>query len=393
VAIPAGSTGEVTVRDALAEALPGAWAAWTREYVGYVREGADADPATPPPATLDARPRVVILPGVGVVAIGRDARQARIVADTYGHGRRVIRDAEAIECYVSLPNADAYGVEFWPMELYKLTLAPPEASLARRVALVTGGASGIGRAIAERLGVEGAHVVVADLDLPGAAAVADGIVSRHGIGRALAVACDVTDEASVASAFDAATVAYGGLDILVSNAGIAPSAPIVSMPLATWQRSMDVNATGHFLATRAALRLMATQGTGGSIVFVATKNVMAPGKDFAAYSAAKSAQAQLARVAAIEAGPIGVRVNIVNPDAVFRNSGLWSADVRRNRAAAHGIDEVDLEDHYRRRNLLGVSIDPDQVAEAAWWLASDRSSATTGTVVTVDGGVAPAFPR
>ena len=393
VAVPAGTSGEDAVLDALTKALPSSWGEWAREYVAYVHEGANADPTTPPPAVLDARPRVVILPGLGVATIGRDARQARVVADIYRHGRRVIRDAEAIEEYTSLRNPDAYAVEFWPMELYKLTLAPPEASLARRVALVTGGASGIGRAIAERLGHEGAHVVVADVDLPGAIAVAEGIVARHGTGRALAVACDVTDEASVASAFNAATVAYGGLDILISNAGIAPSAPIASMPLTTWQRSMDVNATGHFLATRAALRLMEAQGTGGSIVFVATKNVMAPGKDFAAYSAAKAAQAQLARVAAMEGGAIGVRVNMINPDAVFRNSGLWSPDVRRNRAAAHGIAEAELEDHYRRRNLLGVTIDPDDVAEVAWWLASDRSRKTTGTVVTVDGGVAAAFPR
>ena len=393
VGIPGGTAGEDAVLGALASSLPVAWGAWAQAYVAYVAEGAAADPATPPPAVLDARPRVVILPGVGVVAVGRDARQAQIVADIYGHGRRVISDAEAIEAYTSLGNADAYGVEFWPMELYKLTLAPPEASLARRVALVTGGASGIGRAIAERLGAEGAHVVVADIDLAGATAVADGIVARHGIGRALPVACDVADEASVGAAFAAATVTYGGLDILVSNAGIAPSAPIAEMALETWQRSLDVNATGHFLATRAALRVMAAQGTGGAIVFVATKNVMAPGKDFAAYSAAKSAQAQLARVAAMEAGAIGVRVNMINPDAVFRNSGLWSLEVRRNRAAAHGIAEADLEDHYRRRNLLGVTIDPDDVAEVAWWLASDRSRKTTGTVVTVDGGVAAAFPR
>ena len=231
------------------------------------------------------------------------------------------------------------------------------------------------------------------VDLPGAVTVAEGIVARHGVGRSMAVACDVSDERSVAAAYETATVAYGGLDILVSNAGIAPSSPIASMPLTTWQRSMDVNATGHFLATREALRLMEAQGTGGSIVFVATKNVMAPGKDFAAYSAAKAAQAQLARVAAIEAGAIGVRVNMINPDAVFRNSGLWSPEVRRNRAAAHGIPEADLEEHYRTRNLLGVTIDPDDVAEVAWWLASDRSRKTTGTVVTVDGGVAAAFPR
>ena len=165
------------------------------------------------------------------------------------------------------------------------------------------------------------------------------------------------------------------------------------MPWAMWQRSFDINATGHFLVTRECLRVMEAQGTGGSIVYITTKNTMAPGKDFAAYSAAKAAQAQLARVVAMEAGTHGIRVNMINPDAVFRNSTLWAPEVRRARALAHGIDETNLEDFYRKRNLLRVTIDPDDVAEATWWLASDRSLKSTGTVITVDGGVPAAFPR
>jgi NAD(P)-dependent dehydrogenase (short-subunit alcohol dehydrogenase family) len=305
----------------------------------------------------------------------------------------VVRDAEALDAFTSLDAHDCYGVEFWPLELYKLTLAPPEASLARRVAFVTGAASGIGRAIAERLAAEGAHVVVADVDLDGARVVADAITGRFGLARALAVECDVTQETGVAGAVAATIEAYGGIDILVSNAGIAPSGSVSSMPLAMWQRSFDINATGHFLVTRECLRVMEAQGTGGSIVYITTKNTMAPGKDFAAYSAAKAAQAQLARVVAMEAGTHGIRVNMINPDAVFRNSTLWAPEVRRARALAHGIDETNLEDFYRKRNLLRVTIDPDDVAEATWWLASDRSLKSTGTVITVDGGVPAAFPR
>ena len=378
---------------ALADALPDAWEAWARGYVDYVDAGAKSDPSTPRPASVDARPRVILLPGVGMVTLGRDTRATRIVADVYRHAIRVVRDAEALEAFTSLDAHDCYGVEFWPLELYKLTLAVPEPSLARRVAFVTGAASGIGRAIAERLAAEGAHVVVADVDLDGARAVADAISGRFGLARASAVLCDVTQEAGVASATAATIEAYGGIDILVSNAGIAPSSPVTSMPLAMWQQSFDINATGHFLITRECLRVMEAQGTGGSIIYITTKNTMAPGKDFAAYSAAKAAQAQLARVVAMEAGTHGIRVNMVNPDAVFRNSTLWAPEVRRARAQAHGIDEASLEDFYRKRNLLRVMIDPDDVAEATWWLASDRSLKSTGTVITVDGGVPAAFPR
>ena len=188
-------------------------------------------------------------------------------------------------------------------------------------------------------------------------------------------------------------LAYGGLDVLVSNAGIAHSAPVAGMALEDWERSFAVNARGHFLAAREAMRLLIAQGIGGALVFIATKNVMAPGKDFAAYSASKAAQAQLAKVLALEGAPHGIRCNLVNPDAVFQDSKLWSEDIRRQRAAAQGIAVEDLEDFYRKRNLLGVRILPEDVAEAALFLASDRSAKTTGCTLTVDGGVREAFPR
>src|SRR5439155_27273800 len=188
-------------------------------------------------------------------------------------------------------------------------------------------------------------------------------------------------------------LAYGGLDILVSNAGIAHSAPVVRLELADWERSFAVNSTGHFIVAREAMRLLTAQGLGGALVFVATKNVMSPGKDFAAYSAAKAAEAQLAKVLALEGAPYGIRSNIVNPDAVFQDSKLWSDEIRRERAAAQGITVDRLEEFYRTRNLLGVGIVPEDVAEAVLFLASDRSAKTTGCSVTVDGGVRDAFPR
>ncbi|MGH7276496.1 MAG: SDR family oxidoreductase, partial [Candidatus Rokuibacteriota bacterium] len=277
--------------------------------------------------------------------------------------------------------------------LYKLGLAPPEKELARRVALVTGGGSGIGRAVAKRLAAEGGHVVVGDLDEAGAKKTADEIVAALGAGRALGLLMDVTREDSVSAAFEETVLAYGGLDILVSNAGVAHSSPVDRMALADWERSFAVNATGHFLVAREAMRILVAQGLGGALVFVATKNVMSPGKDFAAYSAAKAAEAQLAKVLALEGAPHGIRSNIVNPDAVFQDSKLWSDDVRRERAAAQGIAVDQLEEFYRKRNLLGTRILPEDVAEAVLFLASDRSSKTTGCTLTVDGGVKDAFPR
>ena len=361
---------------------------FVRDYTAYV----DAHRG-PGVELLDPGPRVVLVPGLGMFTAGRDARTAGIVDDIYHHTIDVIGNATAFGRYVSLTAKDAFDVEYWPLELYKLTLAPAEKQLARRIALVTGGGSGIGRAVARHLAAEGAHVAIGDLDADSARRVADEVTNAVGGGRALGLAMDVTSEASVRAAFEATVLAWGGLDILVSNAGIAHSAPVDRMALADWERSFAVNSTGHFLVAREAMRVLIRQGLGGSLVFVATKNVMAPGKDFAAYSAAKAAEAQLAKVLALEGAPHGIRSNIVNPDAIFQDSRLWSEDIRRERAAAQGIAVEELEDFYRRRNLLGARILPEDVAEAVLFLASDRSAKTTGCTLTVDGGVKDAFPR
>jgi len=374
--------------DALWSAVDGAISAFVRDYTAYFEAHREAG------ATLtDAMPRVVLVPGLGMFTAGRDRRTAGIVDDIYHHTIDVIGNASAFGRYVSLSAKDAYDVEYWPLELYKLTLATPEKELARRIVLVTGGGSGIGRAVARRLAAEGAHVVVGDLDAAGAKKTADEVTAAVGGGRAIGLRMDVTSEASVRAAFESTVLTYGGLDILVSNAGIAHGAPVERLALADWERSFAVNATGHFLVAREAMRVLIPQGLGGALVFVATKNVMSPGKDFAAYSAAKAAEAQLAKVLALEGAPHGIRSNIVNPDAVFQDSKLWSDDVRRERAAAQGIAVEQLEDFYRKRNLLGTRILPEDVAEAVLFLASDRAAKTTGCTLTVDGGVKDAFPR
>src|SRR6267143_1377974 len=374
--------------EALWSAVDGAIATFVRDYTAYFQ--AHREPGA---ELTDPLPRVVLVPGLGMFTAGRDRRMAGIVDDIVHHTIDVIGNASAFGRYVSLTAQDAYDVEYWPLELYKLTLAPPEKELARRIALVTGGASGIGRAVARRLAAEGAHVVVADLDEAGARKAAEEIATSRGAGSALGLRMDVSSEDSVSAGLEETVLAYGGLDVLVSNAGIAHSAPVDRMALADWERSFAVNSTGHFLVAREAMRIMKAQDLGGALVFVATKNVMSPGKDFAAYSAAKAAEAQLAKVLALEGAPHAIRSNIVNPDAVFQDSKLWSDDVRRERAAAQGITVEQLEDFYRKRNLLGARILPEDVAEAVLFLASDRASKTTGCTLTVDGGVKDAFPR
>jgi NAD(P)-dependent dehydrogenase (short-subunit alcohol dehydrogenase family) len=321
------------------------------------------------------------------------AARAGLVAEVQRHAIAAMRSAEGLGGYRSLGHQEMYEVETWPLELYRMSLAPEPRELEGRVALVTGAARGIGRATALRLAASGCHVVVTDRDLEGAQALARVIETEQGPGRGLGLGLDVTDEAGVARGFEAAVLAYGGVDILVSNAGIAHVSPIDTMDLVDWRRSFEVNATGHFLVARAAVRIMKEQGTGGSLIFVASKNVLAPGKDFGAYSASKAAQAQLARILAIENGAHGVRVNMINPDAVFQDSGLWSAELREERARAHGIAPGELEEFYRKRNLLATRVTAEDVAEAALWLAGDRSARTTGCIITVDGGVREAFPR
>jgi len=236
-------------------------------------------------------------------------------------------------------------------------------------------------------------VILTDIDLEKTRTVAESINQKAGEANATAVKMDVTSEASVRKAFESGVLAYGGLDILVSNAGIAKSSPVDRLSLSDWDRSVAVNATGHFLVCREAIRIFKTQGLGGNIVVVATKNVLAPGKDFGAYSASKAAQAQLSRILAIEGAEDRIRVNMINPDGVFQESGLWSKEIREERAKAHGIPIEQLEDFYARRNLLKTKIYPGDVAEAVLYFASDRSSKTTGAILPVDGGVREAFPR
>ncbi|MBI3596189.1 MAG: bifunctional rhamnulose-1-phosphate aldolase/short-chain dehydrogenase [Nitrospirae bacterium] len=372
----------------IAAALSKSLAQYRERYVDYFNRH-----KTPGVTILDPNPRVILIPGVGMFTTGKDRRASRITRDIYKHTVQVIQNSAAVSSYVSLSPRELCDFEYWPMENFKLTLLPPEKELSRRVALVTGAAGGIGKAIAERLAVEGAMVVLTDIDLEKTRTIAEAINQKMGEMNSIALKMDVASESSVRKAFENAVLAYGGLDILVSNAGIAKSSPVDRLSLSDWDRSIAVNATGHFLVSREALRIFKAQGLGGNIVVVATKNVLAPGKDFGAYSASKAAQTQLSRILAIEGADDRIRVNMVNPDGVFQESGLWSKEIREERAKAHGIPIEKLEDFYARRNLLKTRIYPGDVAEAVLFFASDRSAKTTGAILPVDGGIREAFPR
>jgi NAD(P)-dependent dehydrogenase (short-subunit alcohol dehydrogenase family) len=363
-------------------------AGYAKDYREFYRKHSQGDLPV-----LDSTPRVVLVRGVGLITSGRDARAALVAADIYHHNLRIIAGAQAISTYSPLNAQEAFHAEYWPLELYKLTLIPPQKELSSRVALITGAAGGIGAAIARRLAEEGAHVVLADVDEARASETAGEICAHSGPGRAIGRRMDVTREDEVRACLERALLEYGGLDIVVNNAGVAHVSPVESLELADWERCLAINATGHFLVAREALRILRRQGLGGSLIFVTSKNVLGPGQNFSAYSASKAAQAQLARVLALEASADGVRVNMLSPDAVFKGSGLWTEKVRQERADSHGIPSDQLEDYYRQRNLLKVQVRPEDVADAALFLASDRSSRTTGCILTVDGGLREAFPR
>jgi rhamnulose-1-phosphate aldolase/alcohol dehydrogenase len=376
--------GPEALRDRVVESC-GRYAEEYRRYVDAYRGSreVDADPA----------PRIVLIPGVGVVAAGRDKFSAVQAAGLYRRAVAVMRGAETLSRFESLLDRDAFDVEYWPLERYKLTLAPPEGELEARVAVITGAAGGIGRAVASRLAEEGAHVVLLDIDLDGARAVEAELVDRVGPGRALAVRCDVTDEESVARAFAAAVETYGGVDVVVANAGVAYAAPVEATGVDQWRRVFEVLATGYFLTAREAVRVMKAGGMGGSIIFVASKNALVPSKEASAYNAAKAAELHLARTVAEEAGPWGIRVNTVCPDAVLEGSRIWSTQWRQERARAYGIAPEQLEEYYRQRTTLKVNVVPRDVAEAVLFFASDRSAKTTGGILTVDGGIPGAYVR
>ncbi|MCM3787276.1 bifunctional aldolase/short-chain dehydrogenase [Domibacillus indicus] len=342
---------------------------------------------------FEAAPRVTLIPGVGMVNSGKNITMANVSGALYHRAIAVMKGSTALGEFVSLSENESYNVEYWPLELYKLSLAPAEAEFSRKVAFITGGAGGIGSATARRLVSEGAHVVLADLNLEGAEKVAAEINEQYKEQRAAAVKMDVTSEEQVQAAFAKAALTFGGVDSIVNNAGLATSSPFDETSLKEWNLNMNVLGTGYFLVAREAFKQMKQQSIGGNMVFVGSKNSVYAGKNASAYSAVKALETHLARCIAAEGGEFGIRVNSVLPDAVLQGSAIWGSNWRNERAAAYGIEPDQLEEHYRKRTTLLVNIYPSDIAESIAFFASSKADKTTGCMITVDGGVPAAFTR
>ncbi|NUR42511.1 MAG: bifunctional aldolase/short-chain dehydrogenase, partial [Streptomyces sp.] len=361
-------------------------AAYREEYAAYYQRHALPDS----PAMRGADPAIVLIPGVGMFSFGKDKQTARVAGEFYVNAINVMRGAEAVSTYAPIEESEKFRIEYWALEEAKLQRMPKAKPLATRVALVTGAGSGIGKAIAHRLVAEGACVVVADLNAENAAAVAEEL---GGADKAVAVTVDVTSEEQIAEAFKAAALAFGGVDLVVNNAGISISKPLLETSSKDWDLQHDIMARGSFLVSREAARVMIAQGLGGDIVYIASKNAVFAGPNNIAYSATKADQAHQVRLLAAELGEHGIRVNGVNPDGVVRGSGIFAAGWGAQRAAVYGVEEEKLGEFYAQRTILKREVLPEHVANAVFALTGGELTHTTGLHVPVDAGVAAAFLR
>ncbi|TXR47327.1 bifunctional rhamnulose-1-phosphate aldolase/short-chain dehydrogenase [Phyllobacterium endophyticum] len=375
--------------EAVAASLDNALQAYRADYARYYNECKHNNS----PAMRDPNPVIFLIPGVGMLSFAKDKATARIAGEFYVNAINVMRGSSLVSEYQGLPEQEAFDIEYWLLEEAKLQRMPKSKSLAGRVAFVTGGAGGIGRATAERLLGEGACVVLADIDAEALKAAQDDFAKRYTEDAVRSVQLNVTDEAGVIASYAEASVEFGGVDILVSNAGIASSAPIETTELSMWTRNIDILATGYFLVSREAFRLFRRQKIGGNVVFVASKNGLAASPNASAYCAAKAAEIHLARCLALEGAEGGIRVNTVNPDAVLRGSKIWNGEWREQRAASSNLQVDELEEHYRKRSLLKLNVLPEDIAEAVYFLASDASAKSTGNIINVDAGNAQSFTR
>ncbi|MET9081289.1 bifunctional aldolase/short-chain dehydrogenase [Streptomyces sp. NPDC004237] len=361
-------------------------AVYREEYAAYYERHALPDS----PAMRGADPAIVLVPGIGMFSFGKDKQTARVAGEFYVNAVNVMRGAEAVSTYAPIEESEKFRIEYWALEEAKLRRMPKPKALATRVALVTGAGSGIGKAIAQRLVAEGACVVVADLNADSAAGVA---AELGGPDKAVAVTVDVTDEEQIAAAFRAGVLAFGGVDLVVNNAGISISKPLLETSAKDWDLQHDIMARGSFLVSREAARVMIGQGLGGDIVYIASKNAVFAGPNNIAYSATKADQAHQVRLLAAELGEHGIRVNGVNPDGVVRGSGIFAGGWGAQRAAVYGVEESKLGEFYAQRTILKREVLPEHVANAVFALTGGELTHTTGLHVPVDAGVAAAFLR
>ncbi len=381
VDLPAAAT-----TDEVVQRLKELHAEYRAEYAAYYSRQATPDS----PAMRGADPAIVLVPGVGMFSFGANKQTARVAGEFYVNAINVMRGAEAVSTYAPIDESEKFRIEYWALEEAKLARMPKPKPLATRVALVTGAASGIGKAIALRLAAEGACVVVADLDLTKAQDAAAEIGNSD---VALGVAADVSDGEAVAAAFREAVLAFGGVDLVVNNAGLSISKPLLETTEQDWDLQHDVMAKGSFLVSREAARIMIEQGIGGDIVYISSKNSLFAGPNNIAYGATKADQAHQVRLLAAELGPHQIRVNGINPDGVVRGSGIFAGGWGASRAAVYGVKEEDLGEFYAQRTLLKREVLPDHVADAVFALTGGDLTRTTGLHVPVDSGVAAAFLR
>lgn len=375
--------------DRVLEDLPEQIARYRKDYQDYY----DRCKRETSPAIRDPNAVVYLVPGVGMITFAKDKATARISGEFYVNAINVMRGASAVSEYQGLDEQEAFDIEYWLLEEAKLQRMPKSKSLAGRVALITGAAGGIGSSTADRYLSEDACVVLTDINEENLNSTKTAFAAKYGPDRVRSFIMDVTDEKAVQAVYQEVSIEFGGIDFLVSNAGIASSAPIEETTLQLWNQNLNILATGYFLVSREAFKLMQKQKIGGSIVFVASKNALAASPNASAYCTAKAAEIHLARCLALEGAESGIRVNVVNPDAVLRGSKIWEGDWLDQRASTYGTDKEGLEEMYRNRSLLKRSVLPEDIAEACLFFAAETSSKSTGNILNVDSGNVQAFPR
>ncbi|MBL8907819.1 MAG: bifunctional rhamnulose-1-phosphate aldolase/short-chain dehydrogenase [Rhizobiales bacterium] len=363
--------------------------AYRKDYAGYYDRCKHANS----PAMRDPNPVIYLVPGVGMMSFARDKATARIASEFYVNAINVMRGASGVSEYRGLPEQEAFNIEYWLLEEAKLQRMPKPKSLAGRIAFITGGAGGIGAAIAAKLLSEGACVTIADIDAAALEQTSAAFAKDFGKDSIHSVVMDVTSEEAVVDAFRSAVLRFGGMDIVVNNAGIALPAPVEDTSLEIWNRQSAILGTGYFLVGREGFRLLKRQNMGGSMVFICSKNAIVASAGASAYGAIKAAELHLARCMALEGAPMGIRVNVVNPDAVLRGTKLMQGDWRKQRAESLKIRPDELEEHYRKRSLLQRSVFPEDIAEGVYFFASDMSSKSTGNYLNVDAGHVASFTR
>jgi rhamnulose-1-phosphate aldolase/alcohol dehydrogenase len=355
-------------------------------YANYYARHATKDS----PAMRGADPAIILVPGIGMFSYGKDKQTARVASEFYINAINVMRGAQALSTYAPIPESEKFRIEYWDLEEAKLKRAPKPKPLAGRIALVTGGASGLGKATALRLASEGACVVVADRDLPGAVTVAEEIGNTD---KAVGISMDVTEEDAIISALASCALAFGGVDIVINNAGISISKSLVETTINDWDLQHDIMARGSFLVSREATKAMLAQKMGGDIVYISSKNSIFAGPNNIGYGSTKADQAHQVRLLAAELGEFGIRVNGINPDGVVKGSGIFSSGWGANRAAVYGVEESKLGEFYAKRTILKKEVLPEHIAAAIFVLLSGELALTTGLHIPVDGGVSAAFLR